>query len=276
MKVKIDPEFSSLIPAVPDSEAGELERDVLADGKFTDPLIVWKHQNTLLDGHRRFKLMTKHPSLKAPPPVVMDFESRQEAHDWIIRHQLSKRNVNEAQRKYLIGKLWSENGRSAGNPQFSPQNPNSDKLSELAEQHGVTERTVRRAAEFAEAVDAVAEDAPKVKDAVLSGEVHATTRDLEALAELPARQQERATNAIANGEVTSVGQAVRRAKPKTGQPKVDVRKFANFEKHLGKGVRMNTEIKEHCGGAEHHEKIRKHLNEALKELAVWRKKSGAK
>jgi len=60
-----------------------------------------------------------------------------------------------------------------------------------------------------------------------------------------------------------------------GKPKVDVRKFAALEKQLGAVVRLNTAIKEHCGGGEYHEQIRQHLNECLKVLATWRKKSGA-
>lgn len=271
MKIRIDPEFSSLIPAVPAEHDGELEAEVLADERFTEPLIVWKHQNTLLDGHRRYRIACKHPHLKAPVPVLLDFQSRQEAHDWIIRHQLAKRNVNESQRKYLLGKLWSKNGRSPGNPAFSPQKPNSANLAELASEHGVSERTVENAAAFAEAVDAVAETAPEVKDAVLSGEVKATTKDLEALAELTEKQQAKATAAIESGKAKSVGAAVKAAKPARGQPKVDARKFSELESQIGKAVRANTAIKEHCGGDSFHEKIRQHLNEALKVLAQWRK-----
>ncbi len=60
-----------------------------------------------------------------------------------------------------------------------------------------------------------------------------------------------------------------------GKPKVDLRKFVALEKQIGAVVRLNSALKEHCGGGEYHEQIRQHLNECLKTLATWRKKSGA-
>lgn len=62
---------------------------------------------------------------------------------------------------------------------------------------------------------------------------------------------------------------------KPGKPVVDLRKFADLEAHIGKAVRMNTDIKDHCGGARHHEEIRQHLNGILKVIKTWRKESGA-
>lgn len=62
------------------------------------------------------------------------------------------------------------------------------------------------------------------------------------------------------------------AKPaKPGQPKVDVRKFADLESKVGAVVRANTALKDHCGGAHFHEQIRQHLNGILKEIKAWRK-----
>jgi hypothetical protein len=271
VKIKIDPEFAALIPAVPADEDAELEQAILSDGKIFEPLILWKHQNTLLDGHRRHRLMNKHPQLKAPKPELLDLETRDDAHNWIIDHQLSKRNVNEAQRRYLIGKKYLERKKPHGGEQVVTVTTCPKTAEKVASEHGISEKSVRNAAEFAEAVDAVAESAPEVKNRVLSGEVSAKTSDLEALAELPKRQQEKAASAISNGKVTSVGAAVKAAKPKRGQPTVDVRCFADLESQIGKAVRANTACKEKCGGAKFHEQIRQLFNQALKVLAEWRK-----
>lgn len=212
-KIKIDPEFSALIPDVADGEAGELEREVLADGRILNPLIVWSHQNILLDGHRRYKLTVKHPTLKMPPPIVMDFESRQEAHDWIIRHQLSKRNVTDAQRRYLIGKLYRDANKKPIGGDHSATVAESSTAAKIALSEGVSERTVHNNAAFAEAVDAAAEVVPEVKAAVLSGEVKATAKDLEKLAELPPKKAAAAARKIASGEAKSVKAALPKPKP---------------------------------------------------------------
>ncbi len=214
MKVTIDQEFASLIPDVSEAHSKELEDAVLADGQFLNPLVVWKHKNILLDGHRRNKIHTKHPTLPMPKPVVMDFETRDEAHDWIIRHQLSKRNITDEQRRYLIGKLYLDKKLAPGKPSSKVETVSTLEEGKTAEKialsEGVTERTVRNNADFAAAIDAVKSVAPTVASAVLSGDVKATTKDLNDLAELPKREAKKVDREIAAGDSTSVKAAVRK------------------------------------------------------------------
>jgi hypothetical protein len=273
MKVKIDPEFAKLIPDVAHDEDSELEREVLRDGRILNPLIVWDHNNILLDGHRRHRLTIRHPTLKIPAPIVMHFESRQEAHDWIIRHQLSKRNTTAEQRRYLIGKLYSERKRDpAENLKKGPDSPVPQVAvsEQLAKENNISVDTVQRAAHFAEAVDAVAEVAPEIKAAVLSGEVKATTADLEKVAELSPAKAAAVARKITSGQAKSVKAALP-PKPARGQPKIDVRKFEKAKANVGKIVREMTDLKEHAGGATFHETIRKALNEILTTVDAWRK-----
>lgn len=219
MKYKIDPEFAGLIPAVSPEQEAELEQQLLSDGRILHPLILWKFDSktlVLLDGHRRDRLMTRHPSLKAPAPALMEFESRQEAHDWIIRHQLSKRNTTDAQRKYLIGKLYVQQRKPVGraNSANLPNFPVGETAEKIAAQHNVSERAVRHSADFAEAVDAVAEVSPEVKDAILSGETKASDADVKKLAALPKKKRKAAATKIASGEAT-----VKEAVAEPGEPK---------------------------------------------------------
>jgi hypothetical protein len=214
MKVTIDPEFAALIPDVSEAHAKELEDAVLADGQFLNPLVVWKHKNILLDGHRRNKIHVKHPTLPMPKPVVLDFETRDEAHDWIIRHQLSKRNITEEQRRYLIGKLYLDKKQNHGGAREQDATVASCSDGKTAEKialsEGVSERTVHNNADFAAAIDAVKSVAPTVANAVLSGDVKATTKDLKDLAELPRRDAKKVDREIAAGDSTSVKAAVRK------------------------------------------------------------------
>jgi hypothetical protein len=210
IKIHIDKEFSELIPG---EQNGDLEETILADGRFIDPLVVWKHKNTLLDGHRRYHIHIKHPSLKMPKPVVLDFETRQEAHDWIIYHQISKRSTTDEQKRYLIGKLYSSQrprqgprGNSAKLAEFQNTPKNA---AEIAKSVGVPERTARRYAAFSEAIDAAKEAAPTVAHAVLSGDIKGTTKDLQALAGASKRDTSKVAKIIADGEAKSVGQAIK-------------------------------------------------------------------
>lgn len=271
MKIRIDQEFAALIPAVADEADGDLEREILADGRILNPFIVWDHQNILLDGHRRHRLTVKHPTLKIPPPIVMHFESRQEAHDWIIRHQLSKRNVTEAQRRYLIGKLYRDAKRPVGTNQHGGTEKVSDPppAEKIAEEHGVTERTVRNNADFAEAVDAAAEVAPEIKAAVLSGDVKATAKDLETVAELPKKKAAAVARKIESGEAKSVGKALEQVGAKSkGKPPKNGSETANSAykrevlKMYGALVRAIDKLKIHDACRSHLESILKAIKGA--------------
>lgn len=215
MNIHVDPEFASLIPPVPADQEHELEQAILADGQVIEPLVLWKHRNTLLDGHRRHKLKGKHPRLKMPKAIVLDLPDRQAATNWIIDHQLSKRNISVEQRRYLIGKRYNVTKKPPGRP----ADDNSATVAELnsqkiAEKEGVSIRSLRNNADFAEALDAT----PKqVKEAVLAGEVKATTKDLESLAELPKREANKVAKTLATGEIKSLKIALETLEPKENE-----------------------------------------------------------
>jgi hypothetical protein len=63
--MKIDKEFQSLIVPLAQDELALLEKNILADG-CRDPLVVWKEEGLLLDGHNRFQLATNILTFKLP------------------------------------------------------------------------------------------------------------------------------------------------------------------------------------------------------------------
>ena len=57
--IVIDAEFKSLIPPLSSEERSQLEENLLKEG-CRDPLVVWRENNILLDGHNRFEICTHH------------------------------------------------------------------------------------------------------------------------------------------------------------------------------------------------------------------------
>jgi len=99
-KLKIDPEFKSLIPPLSPDEYKQLENNLKDDG-CRDALIVW--DNTIIDGHNRYEICTQN---KIPYATrEMDFEDRQEAITWIIKNQFGRRNLPSVDRVRLALKL---------------------------------------------------------------------------------------------------------------------------------------------------------------------------
>ena len=108
--MKIDPEFRDLLPALTDKEHGALEKMILAEG-CRDAFVVWG--DTLIDGHNRYAICQKH-GLGYPPPVNMEFNSKDEVKAWIIATQLSRRNLSVEQIVYYRGLRYNAEKTARG------------------------------------------------------------------------------------------------------------------------------------------------------------------
>ena len=95
----IDDEFAALIPPLTPEEFAGLETSILAEG-CRDALIVWG--NIIVDGHNRYRICTKHGITYRTQQMV--FTSRDEAKLWMLRNQLSRRNLNDFQRVEMVRK----------------------------------------------------------------------------------------------------------------------------------------------------------------------------
>lgn len=209
--IEIDAEFSHLIPAPSAEEYSQLEANLLADG-CRDALICWG--DILLDGHTRYKICCEH---NIPFKVKrMRFEDRNAARNWIINLQLGRRNITPETRAYLIGSLYAEAKPEHGGDRASTQSGHLKSAEKIGSEHGVSPNTVRRAEQFKEAVDGVAEKAgEQVKEAILSRGVKSTKADVEKLADLPPKKAQAAGEKITSGKAKSVGEALEQvgAKP---------------------------------------------------------------
>jgi ParB family chromosome partitioning protein len=166
--VRIDAEFTALIPQMADTERKQLEANLLADG-CREPLCVWQGQNILLDGHTRYGICQQH---KIPfKTVTIALADRRAATLWIIRTQLGRRNLKPDQASYLRGLEYEATKRAGHRPTKGAQNAHLKTAQTLAQRHGVDPATVRRDAVFARAVDSLeAGPVPGIKARVLSGD----------------------------------------------------------------------------------------------------------
>lgn len=159
-KIIIDPEFAELIPPLSESEYEQLRLSIIGDG-CRDPLVVWKGENILLDGHNRYRICTENDIQYKVEYLYIS--SRQEAKNFMILNQLGRRNLSPDAASLLRGKIYlgqkKEHGAPVGNTNNnvksqSGKNCHQPKTEEIvAKQTGVSPRTVRNDAKFAEAVE---------------------------------------------------------------------------------------------------------------------------
>ena len=88
-KIIIDPEFRGLIPPQSEDEHKGLEDSLLKQG-CRDALCLWG--NILIDGHNRYEICTKH-KIPFQTQQVEGIEDRFDATVWIVKNQLSRRNL---------------------------------------------------------------------------------------------------------------------------------------------------------------------------------------
>lgn len=177
---KIDPEFASLLPAKPPDEYNRLAIRIELEGAAPGSIVVADipgEGRFLIDGHNTYGIcQTK--KLPMPEPRVVKLPNREATIEWIVDNQLSRRNLTDEQRAYFIGKKYLERKKAQGRP--SGNLPSGEKMGqtepisgntaqEVATETGSSPSTVKRNAEFAEAVDAIGEASPAAKDAILNG-----------------------------------------------------------------------------------------------------------
>jgi len=208
----------TLIPLRED-ELQMLEQSVLAEG-IRDPLVVWNRNGeyVLLDGHHRYDLAQKHRlEFKI---VEMKFDDETQAVQWVLQNQLARRNLTDEQRTLVLGRYYNTLKLAPHRPstenavKFTAFSGRSATARQVGEIFGVGEKTVRNAAEFAKAVDALAEVEPKAAEAVLLGKVPDAKT---ALPKVEPNQLPQVAQILATNQARTIKDAVRTIKHQSVQ-----------------------------------------------------------
>lgn len=153
MQLKIDPEFQSFLPPLPNEKYRQLEENIKTDGCM-GAIITWN--GTIVDGHNRYRICQEN---NIPFNVEeKEFADRDEAIEWVIRNQFGRRDLSPAQRselalklKPMIQKRAKENQKAfkgnqykTGNLANSPKKQPANTREELAKIAGVSSNTLGR------------------------------------------------------------------------------------------------------------------------------------
>lgn len=191
MNIKIDTEFRDAIPSPTDDEFNGLKQSLLKEG-CRDPIVLWN--GVIIDGHNRYKICNIHNLTFKTVDYSQRLKTRDDVIDWIYSNQLSRRNLTDEKRTYLIGKQFEARKKRWGGDRKSEevksirQNdvliPTAKKVAE--EQH-IAQRTVERAAEYAKAIDTLTENVGKeTTDKILTGELKSPKKDIVELSKVDA------------------------------------------------------------------------------------------
>ena len=122
--------------------------------------------------------------------------NKYEALAWICKNQLGRRNLSPERKKFLLGKEYESTKLAVGAPLGSKhgirkcgQNDHifteSRTCQRIASEHGVGEKTVRRAEKYSQGIDAAEEAVPGAQEEILTGRIKATDAQIAALPAIP-------------------------------------------------------------------------------------------
>lgn len=234
MNIKIDEEFSNLIPCLKEDEFKQLQANIIAEG-CRDPLVVWGETSLLLDGHNRFKICTENNIIFKTQ--LMSFADRDSALTWIIDNQVGRRNLSPIDKVPLVERkreILEEAARKrqialAGTrpnsdlPENLPEGDTGDTRDKLAASIGVSGKT------YESMVKTVNNGNPELVDMVRKKQIGAATA--ATIAALDKGEQSEILNGGKNA-VIQAAKAIQGTKKK--EVVVDVKEYMsriNEEEH---------------------------------------------
>lgn len=198
IELRIDPEFRDKIPPMPKEDFEGLKEDILRDGYVRDPLVVWKEENVLMDGHHRWRIIQENKDVLEDKFKIdyKSFPDRWACIAWICANQLHKHNMNEMQRMKLLQEEYEARKNtssfkgnqyvtSGGEENLHQQNDKAPKLrAEMMKEHNIGSYEMQTAVEVGRGIDRAEEVVPGIKQEILSGELKASKKEIAAIRKL--------------------------------------------------------------------------------------------
>ena len=225
--LKIDPEFSAQILPLSFEELQQLEQNIIAEGRLLNPIITWN--GYILDGHTRYRILKKHGFIKFEVEEIQ-LANKYEALAWICKNQLGRRNLSPERKKFLLGKEYESTKLAVGAPLGSKhgirkcgQNDHifteSRTCQRIASEHGVGEKTVRRAEKYSQGIDAAEEAVPGAQEEILTGRIKATDAQIAALPAIPKEERPAILDELRKEKSKRNENLLSRLKPERPPPK---------------------------------------------------------
>jgi len=123
-KLNILPEIRDYIPPLSKDELEQLHRNIDAEGRATDPLVLWKgkdgNPDVLVDGHHRYAYCTKmgYPFTT----ITRSFRNINRVKGYMILNQLGKRNVTPSLASQMRADLYELRKNPEGAPKGNKYN----------------------------------------------------------------------------------------------------------------------------------------------------------
>ena len=216
-QISLDPAFATLLDPGDADELFKLLEEIERDG-FRDAVVVARLPDgtlILIDGYRRYRIWSKNYNsdpARAPKIIVIDVPDRQAAELWIIRNQMCRRNLTDAQKIELalkyepqIAKKANDNRKGGVRLKSDEGQQSVDTNSVLSEIAGVSRDT------FCKGKKAFKQGTPDLIQSLKLGKI--SVNAAACAADLPPDVQ---------NEIAKTGRCLRTQTPKAETPRVEI------------------------------------------------------
>ncbi|UQZ87860.1 hypothetical protein C4J81_00950 [Deltaproteobacteria bacterium Smac51] len=224
LDLMVDETFKKLSPPLSPDEYKLLEDELLSEG-CREPIRTWN--NIIIDGHARYEICLRH-GLRFETQS-MQLRNINDVIAWICINNLSRRNITEATRRYLIGKRYEsekiagalhgggENLPVSGNA-AAPANWGQSATTgfvtrtskKIGNEYQVSHSTVEKYGVYSRAIDVLAKANQDVVPQILSGQIKVSYENVIELAKLPSLELAHISRQLIQNDRVLVGYANRR------------------------------------------------------------------
>ncbi|MCW3789407.1 hypothetical protein [Plebeiibacterium sediminum] len=179
LEISVLPELKSFIPPLNEDEEKLLYESIKVEG-IKEPIDVWINndfgKNIIIDGHNRYRIATELNISFAT--TEHSFANIDEVKDWMLKKQLGRRNLSDANRTYLVGLLY--NNRKTGQGKYDRSNDENivNVAKDIAASTGMSERSIRNAGHFASGIEKLSDE---FKGHILGGKAKVSKGDIQDL-----------------------------------------------------------------------------------------------
>ncbi|GAB6391576.1 MAG: ParB family transcriptional regulator [Treponematales bacterium] len=140
--IVIDPEISKVFSIDEKTLAGVTQKMKTAGYDKSEPVVIWKDQNILVDGHTRLAA-AKELGLEEIPAVEMEFADREDALLYCFERQKLRRNLTS--REILVAAELIHNKTAGRKAKGQTEEDSGHSAEQMAEKLGVSRSTLYQA-----------------------------------------------------------------------------------------------------------------------------------
>ena len=183
-KIEINEKFRKYLFPLSNEEYETLKESIKNEG-LIQPITIWNdyfnESSYIVDGHNRYNICNE---LNIEPLFIeKEFKTEDDVLEWIDRNQFGRRNLNDLQRKIVIGRMYeSRKKQGLRNDLTSTQNGKKLWTSEkISDELGIGKNTVIRASKMHLNLEKIKNKDEEIYDKIVSGEIKVKDNEIETI-----------------------------------------------------------------------------------------------